>query len=151
MKRLAAENEGDLRQILDLVHDRRFSIEELLFEPDRRRLMVPLSVIDSEKQDVHRRHLILESWYHRILYAQLIVNEVVSFSLRDEAGVGGAAINRFVVREGHLVIECDLPVVFELEIKRLSVELLLSDTIVGSVRRTRVSVPRSWRNSGDGK
>jgi hypothetical protein len=70
-----------------------------------------------------------------------------SFALRDDAKIGEAAINSFVVRGTRLLITCDVPVVIELEVSRLEVELLVYDTVVDSVRRTRVSVSQIWQAS----
>ena len=120
----------DVGVILDYVHDRFFAIEKVVIDQERQQLTIPISIICIGSR-VSGKILWLERRTHLIKSAAILIHNVVSYELVDEAGVGQGDINTILFDGENVIIECGLPVTINIKVSNLHLELEITDNIVG--------------------
>jgi len=122
----------ELKTLLPYVHDRRFSLDELRLDEQKRQVSVALRVLTD--REVKRPWLRVFTQTKRLLVrAQLNINEATGITTRDEARVGSGDINTVSFSGRAVIIEGSLPVVVVVQVDKLDIELIISDEVVGEV------------------
>lgn len=132
MRMLKASDMYDVGQILNYVHDRHFQLSDIHFDRTNGLLSIPITVETGTIQDV-RKYLFFSMWKSTVVKAELVIRNVVDFTLKDDAQVGRGVINTIEIEDGSVVITCALPVELKVSVSRADIELVLSDEVVGTV------------------
>lgn len=134
MRRIAATNVQDIGKILDLVHDRIFTLSKVQFDKGTRMLSIPLTVISDEPRDL-KRFLFVKTWKNPVVESTLLIKNARDYSIKDEAQIDQGVINTITKEGNHVVIKCSVPVEIRVEVTTMEIELVVSDTIASQKTR----------------
>lgn len=122
--------EADTDNIVDYIHDQRFSISDIKYDADNRTLSIPLPsrLWDIDLPGVSKYNIFKNK--HPTVMALLIFHNVNSYSIVDEAQVDAGYINTFYYKDNEIIVDCCLPVEIFINISELDIELIFTDNIV---------------------
>jgi hypothetical protein len=128
-----------LGNILDYVHDRRFDLEKLNFDKANGTVSLRTTSILDDKVNFRNRWF-FKIWENQIVESTLVVKHAASYSVKDEAKIGGGMINTILHAGGCVVIKCCEPVEIAITVTRFELDLLLTDVVVGAKTRFTIGL-----------
>jgi hypothetical protein len=134
MKNITVTDAKKIGTILDYVHDRTFELSKVRFDEKSRTLSIPLTVISDEMKDL-KKVLFVRTWKNPVVKATLLIKNATNFSVKDEAQIDQGIINTIAQEGSRVLIKCSVPVEISVEVARLELELVFSDTITSQKSR----------------
>jgi hypothetical protein len=131
VRTIQATEAKQIGAILDFVHDRSFEPSKIRFDEKSKVLSIPLTVISDEVRGA-RKIFVLRTWKHPVVEATLLIKNVISYSVKDDAQIDEGIINTIVLENGEVVIKCSVPVTVRAAVSHPEIVLSLSDTVVSS-------------------
>jgi hypothetical protein len=129
MREYKATDNDQLKEILDMVHDRPFEIDNVYFDENNRCLKIPLTIIEKEGE-IERNLFFLKVWRHNIVAAELIIHNVISHEITDKALVGIGEIDTIEQNNNSVEIQCNVPVTIKIRVEKSMITLVISDDVV---------------------
>ena len=128
--KISITNPEKMASILDLVHDRDFTISAISFDVEKSKLSIPLSILGEEKVNF-KKIFVLKVWKKPVIAANLIFNDVKSFEVDDKAKIDGCSINTIDLVNSTVILTGSIPVKIIMEIANFNIDLEMTDTILG--------------------
>jgi hypothetical protein len=132
MREYQFRSEEGLKELTELLHDERVFLDGI----DRRSddsVEVMVSVGGVSRAELWSC-LGVRRIEEPVMAAKLIIGDVESFEISDEAEVGYGNVNEVRVRAGWLEMTCDLPVSLRFKVRSISLVLQISDQVVSRHR-----------------
>jgi hypothetical protein len=131
LKTIRAKAADQIGTIVDFVHDRPFQLSKVRFDEPSKTLSIPLTVISDEVIEA-KKILIFKIWKRPVVEATLMIKNVTSYSVTDEAKIDEGLINTIDLGGREIMIKCSVPVEIRVSVGQPDVTLLLSDTVVST-------------------
>ncbi|MCI0660596.1 MAG: hypothetical protein L0220_05930 [Acidobacteria bacterium] len=134
MRNITVTDAKKIGTILDFVHDRTFELSKVRLDEKSRALSIPLTVISDETKDM-KKVLFVKTWKNPVVEATLLIKNAINFSVKDEAQIDQGIINTIAQEGNDVLIKCSVPVEIRVEVTKLELELVLSDTVTSQKNR----------------
>jgi hypothetical protein len=129
VRTIRATDAKQIGAILDFVHDRSFEPSKIRFDEKSKVLSIALTVISDEVKEA-RKFFVLKTWKHPVVEATLLIKNVISYSVKDDAKIDEGIVNTIALTKDEVVIECSVPVTVRATVSQSEIVLSLSDTVV---------------------
>ena len=127
MVRLIEVNElEDIDELLDSIHDRFYQPSKIDHDSGGCCLNIPITVVD-ETPVLKKRGFLKSKWSFNVYKAILIVNDVINYSVNDDAEIDEADINTIEYENNVIVIKGSIPVSLTIKVSSLCMRLEVSD------------------------
>ena len=128
--RIVARNEEELRVLEARLHDEQIDLSRQHHDSDAGTVSWPTRVLGDEgrlRWGLGKWGL----WRYPFLAATLVVGNVITLTVEDNAHIGAADISTLAYANGILTIESGIDVRIKIQVERLHVELLIHPQVVG--------------------
>lgn len=132
MNDIVVEEIGSIGRILDFLHDRPLSLEDMVFNEESKELCFSVPVVTDDVVD-KKKYLILSTWKHTVRASKFCLFNVESYKIQDDAQIGNAVVNTIDYKDGCVVINCCVPVTITVKVSSLNLKLTVSDEVVDTV------------------
>ncbi len=145
MKKLQVFNPHEIEKLLEFLHDRSYSLEDIEFDQSQKILRIPVTVFfdDQHKTINFETKGKKDKLKHPLFKAELKIKNVENYEVQDEAEIGEGDINSIFFEDGRIRIIGGIPVEITIAVTALEMELHISDTIVKWVSSFRRSYLKS--------
>lgn len=107
---VSAKNPEQLDRLVDLIHDDWFWTSDVSIVDDLSRVDIPLYAEADVRTPIHPK-------------SHLVVMDVLSIELSDEARIGAVDINELSYSDGKVILDSGFPVQVEFRVTRLNISL----------------------------
>lgn len=134
MDDILVEKKEDIDNLLDFLHDRPLSLEDMKFDEDTKELSFFVPVVIDEIVDL-KKVLMFSTWKNPVCKSRFYICNVDSYKIVDDAEIGCAVVNTINYQNDSVEVKCSIPVRISAKVSSLCLRLLVSDEILETVSR----------------
>jgi hypothetical protein len=134
MNDIIVEKKEDIGRILDFLHDRPLSLEDINFDEATKELSFYVDIVTDEIVDL-KKILIGSTWKNPVYASRFYICNVDSYKVIDDAEIGCAIVNTIIYQNENVEIKCSVPVRISANVSKLCLKLSVSDEVVKTISR----------------
>jgi hypothetical protein len=134
MNDIIVEKKEDIGRLLDFLHDRPLSLEDINFDEAEKELSFYVDIVTDEIVDL-KKSLLGSTWKNPVCASRFYICNVDSYKIVDDAEIGCAIVNTISYQNNNVEIKCSVPVKISAKVSKLYLKLSVGDKVVETVSR----------------